>query len=77
VIWYALHGDHHADLAGGHEQSPWPATKTTVSFEDTRAASRREVISHRITAVIAALEFVANGDLGVGGSTPRLLPRRG
>lgn len=54
VLWYALHGDHHADLTERRDQSPWFTTKTTVSFEDMHAALRREVISHRITAATAA-----------------------
>jgi|SRR6266550_1253171 hypothetical protein len=54
VIWYALHGNHEADLAQRREQAPWMATKATISFEDMHTALRRELLSHRITDVIAA-----------------------
>jgi hypothetical protein len=54
VIWYALHGRHEADLARRRTREPWLTGKTTVSFEDMHQALRHEVLTHRITHVIAA-----------------------
>jgi hypothetical protein len=54
VIWYALNGRHHQDVAERRAQSPWFATKTTVSFEDMLTALRRATAHHRINHVIAA-----------------------
>jgi hypothetical protein len=54
VIWYALHGSHQDDVAERRAQSPWFATKTTISFEDMLTALRRETSRHRIDGVIAA-----------------------
>jgi hypothetical protein len=54
VIWYALNGRHHDDLAQRRTTAPWLADKTTVSFEDMHTALRRELLNHRINHVIAA-----------------------
>ncbi len=54
VAWYALNADHQADVAERRATAPWLAGKTTVSFEDMHAALRRELLTYRITHVIAA-----------------------
>jgi hypothetical protein len=53
VIWYALHGDHQADLDQRRTAAPWMAEKTTVSFEDMHASLRHELLTHRFTGVLA------------------------
>jgi hypothetical protein len=44
LLWYALHGDPHTDVARHRERAPWYRQKHTPSFADMLAALRRELI---------------------------------
>jgi len=45
ILWYALHGDHHADVAEHRQRAPWYHTKTNPSFADMLAKLRRTIIA--------------------------------
>lgn len=44
IIWYALNGDAHADVARHRQRAPWYRHKRTPSFADMLVALRRELI---------------------------------
>jgi hypothetical protein len=50
ITWYAVHGDPEADLDHRRRHSPWYRQKTTISYADTLAALRRELIRHEFWA---------------------------
>jgi hypothetical protein len=44
LLWYALHGDPHSDVARHRKRAPWYRQKHSPSFADMLAALRRELI---------------------------------
>jgi hypothetical protein len=45
IVWYALHGDHQADVDEHRARAPWYQTKTNPSFADMLAKLRRTIIA--------------------------------
>jgi hypothetical protein len=45
IIWYALHGHHHDDVAEHHARAPWYLSKTNPSTADMLAKLRRTIIA--------------------------------
>jgi DDE superfamily endonuclease len=51
IIWYALHGYHHEDVAARRREQPWYDSKTEPSFEDMIVKLRKTLIAARFSAV--------------------------
>ena len=45
ILWYALHGNHPADVDEHRARAPWYQTKTNPSFADMLAKLRRTIIA--------------------------------
>jgi SRSO17 transposase len=45
IVWYALHGDHRADVEEHRARAPWYQTKANPSFADMLAKLRRTIIA--------------------------------
>lgn len=50
VLWYTLHGDHHATVTQRRAEAPWYPSKTQPSYQDMITTLRRTLITARFRA---------------------------
>jgi hypothetical protein len=51
IVWYALHGYHHEDVAARRREQPRYDSKTEPSFEDIIVKLRKTLIAARFSAI--------------------------
>jgi DDE superfamily endonuclease len=51
IVWYAVSGYHHEDVAARRREQPWYDSKTEPSFEDMLVKLRKTLIAARFSAV--------------------------
>jgi hypothetical protein len=50
IIWYTVHGDHHATVTERRRQAPWYRSKTHPAYQDMLTTLRRVLITTRFRA---------------------------